>query len=76
MWTEKDNKLRREFQFKDFVQAFGFMSQVAILAEKMDHHPWWANVYNRVEIELTTHDAGNTITEKDRALAAAIDKIV
>ncbi len=76
MWTEKDNKLCREFQFKDFVQAFGFMSQVAILAEKMDHHPWWANVYNRVEIELTTHDAGNTITEKDRALAAAIDKIV
>ncbi len=75
MWTEKDNKLCQTFQFKDFTQAFGFMAQVAILAEKMDHHPWWANVYNKVEIELTTHDAGNTITEKDRKLAAAIEEV-
>ncbi|GAB4396787.1 MAG: hypothetical protein OHK0053_11710 [Microscillaceae bacterium] len=76
MWTEADNKLRRTFTFKDFSEAFGFMSRVALLAEKMDHHPWWANVYNRVEIELTTHDAGNTVTDKDRALAAAIDALL
>lgn len=76
MWTEADNKLRRTFTFKDFSEAFGFMSRVALLAEKMDHHPWWANVYNRVEIELTTHDAGNTVTDKDRTLAAAIDALL
>ncbi|NJL13267.1 MAG: 4a-hydroxytetrahydrobiopterin dehydratase [Microscillaceae bacterium] len=76
MWTEADNKLRRTFTFKDFSEAFGFMSRVALLAEKMDHHPWWANVYNRVEIELTTHDAGNTVTAKDHALAAAIDALL
>ncbi len=76
MWQEKDNKLTREFQFDDFVQAFGFMSKVAIVAEKMDHHPNWSNVYNKVIVELTTHDAGNTITEKDRALADAIDKLL
>lgn len=76
MWTEENNKLTQTFEFKDFVEAFGFMSQVAITAEKMNHHPNWSNVYNKVTIELTTHDAGNTITEKDRALAAAIDEIV
>ncbi len=76
MWQENDNKLTREFQFDDFVQAFGFMSKVAIVAEKMDHHPNWSNVYNKVVVELTTHDAGNTITEKDRALADAIDKLL
>jgi len=76
MWTEADNKLERIFEFKDFVEAFGFMSQVAIIAEKMDHHPNWSNVYNRVTIQLTTHDAGNTVTEKDRALAAAIDRLI
>ncbi|MEQ8714455.1 MAG: 4a-hydroxytetrahydrobiopterin dehydratase [Cyclobacteriaceae bacterium] len=76
MWQEKDNKLTREFQFDDFVQAFGFMSKVAIVAEKMDHHPNWSNVYNKVVVELTTHDAGNTITEKDRALADAIDELL
>ncbi len=76
MWQEEDNKLKRTFEFENFVEAFGFMSQVAILAEKMDHHPWWSNVYNKVEIELTTHDAGNTVTEKDRALAEAIDALV
>jgi 4a-hydroxytetrahydrobiopterin dehydratase len=75
MWQEKDNKLIREFQFDDFVQAFGFMSKVAIVAEKMEHHPNWSNVYNKVNIELTTHDTGNTITDKDRALAKAIDKL-
>lgn len=76
MWAEKDNKLVREFKFKDFVEAFGFMAKVAIEAEKMNHHPNWSNVYNTVIIELTTHDAGNTVTEKDRKLAAKIDKLV
>ena len=75
MWQEKDNKLVRQFEFSDFVAAFGFMSQVAIIAEKMDHHPNWSNVYNKVTIELTTHDAGNVVTDKDRDLAQAIDKL-
>lgn len=74
-WTEKDNKLRKEFTFSDFTAAFGFMTRVAIEAEKMNHHPWWANVYNKVEIELTTHDAGNTVTDKDRKLAKKIDEL-
>ncbi len=76
MWQETDNQLKRTFQFANFIEAFGFMAKVALIAEKMDHHPAWFNVYNRVEISLTTHDAGNTITEKDRALANAIDKLL
>lgn len=76
MWTEKDNKLKRSFQFESFVEAFGFMSQVALLAEKMDHHPNWSNVYNQVNIELSTHDQGNIVTDKDRKLAAAIDQLL
>lgn len=76
MWKEKDNKLTRVFKFDDFIQAFGFMARVAIVAEKMDHHPNWSNAYNTVTIELTTHDAGNTITDKDRKLAAAIDQVL
>lgn len=76
MWKEEDNKLKRTIKFNDFVEAFGFMSQVAIIAEKMEHHPNWSNVYNTVNIELTTHDAGNVVTEKDRALADAIDKLL
>ena len=76
MWNEQDNKLQREFKFKDFSEAFAFMSRVALLAEKMDHHPEWSNVYNRVTIVLRTHSAGNTVTEKDRTLAAAIDRLV
>lgn len=76
MWIEKNNTLTREFKFKDFVEAFGFMTQVAIIAEKMDHHPNWSNVYNTVTIHLTTHDEGNIITEKDKALAKAIDALV
>ncbi|MEL7145258.1 MAG: 4a-hydroxytetrahydrobiopterin dehydratase [Bacteroidota bacterium] len=75
MWEEQNNKLSRTFEFSDFIEAFGFMSQVAIIAEKMDHHPNWSNVYNKVTIELTTHDAGNVVTEKDRKLADAIDKL-
>lgn len=76
MWIEKNNKLTQVFTFKDFVEAFGFMTQVAIIAEKMDHHPNWSNVYNQVSIELSTHEAGNIITEKDKKLASAIDKIL
>ncbi|MDH4058458.1 MAG: 4a-hydroxytetrahydrobiopterin dehydratase [Cyclobacteriaceae bacterium] len=76
MWIEKNNKLTQVFTFKDFVEAFGFMTQVAIIAEKMDHHPNWSNVYNQVNIELSTHEAGNIITEKDKKLASAIDKIL
>ena len=75
MWNQEDNKLKKIFEFKDFVEAFGFMTKVAILAEKMDHHPNWSNVYNRVTIELTTHDAGNTVTDRDRKLADAIDAL-
>ncbi|MCF8449776.1 MAG: 4a-hydroxytetrahydrobiopterin dehydratase [Taibaiella sp.] len=75
MWQETDNKLYRKFEFKDFVAAFGFMSKVALLAEKQNHHPTWTNTYNNVEIWLTSHDAGNTVTDRDKKLAAAIDKL-
>ena len=75
MWKEENNKLTQSFKFKNFVEAFGFMSKVALIAEKMSHHPEWKNVYNKVEITLTTHDEGNTITEKDRKLAKAIDEL-
>lgn len=76
MWIEQDNKLKAEFQFNNFVDAFAFMTKVAILAEKADHHPYWSNVYNRVTIELSTHDAGDIVTEKDHKLAKAIDKLL
>ena len=76
MWEQKDNKLCRSFQFKDFTEAFGFMTRVAIIAEKMDHHPYWTNVYNQVTIELSTHDAGNIVTENDHNLAKAIDQLL
>ncbi len=75
MWIEQDNKLKRSFEFEDFREAFAFMSRVAEVAEQMNHHPWWSNVYNKVDIELSTHDAGNTVTEKDQQLAEAIDTI-
>ena len=75
MWQEKDNKLVKTFEFKDFTEAFGFMSKVAIEAEKMNHHPFWTNVWNKVSFELTTHDAGNTVTDLDRILAAKIDEL-
>jgi 4a-hydroxytetrahydrobiopterin dehydratase len=75
MWKQENNQLKRSFQFANFIEAFGFMSKVALIAEKMNHHPNWSNVYNTVDIALCTHDVGNTITEKDRKLAAAIDKI-
>lgn len=75
MWQEVNNQLRATFKFKDFVQAFAFMTEVAFYAEKMNHHPNWSNVWNTVELALSTHDAGNIVTDKDRQLAAAIDQI-
>ena len=75
MWSEKDGKLYKEFKFEDFKQAFDFMSKVADVAERMDHHPKWSNDYNRVDIWLTTHGAGDTVTDKDKALAKEIDRI-
>ena len=76
MWQEKNNQLYRKFQFKDFSEAFAFMTRVALEAEKMDHHPLWTNVYNTVEIWLSTHSAGDVLTSKDRQLAEKIDDLV
>ena len=73
--VEGRDALRREFRFADFSAAWGFMNRVALLAETMDHHPDWSNVWNRVHIELSTHDAGG-LTEKDVRLARAIDKLL
>jgi len=75
MWEEKDNKLQADFKFDDFAAAFAFMTEVAFHAEKQGHHPNWSNVYNTVEIQLTTHDSGNTVTEKDHKLAEKIASI-
>jgi 4a-hydroxytetrahydrobiopterin dehydratase len=74
-WTEKDNCLYRNFTFSNFSEAFAFMTRVAIEAEKMNHHPTWKNVFNKVEIWLNTHDAGDVVTERDHKLANAIDGI-
>ena len=73
-WSEVDGRdaIQKSFKFKDFNEAFGFMTRVALVAEKMDHHPEWFNVYNRVEVTLSTHDAGG-VTKKDIALAEAMD---
>jgi 4a-hydroxytetrahydrobiopterin dehydratase len=76
MWTEQNNALYQKFEFKDFSEAFAFMTRVALAAEKMDHHPNWKNVYNTVEIRLNTHDAGDTVTDKDRELSKKIDKLL
>lgn len=76
MWTESDHKLRKSFVFADFSEAFAFMTRVALLAEKMNHHPTWTNTWNQVDIQLTTHSAGNRVTELDRELAAAIDQLL
>ena len=75
MWTEENNRLKRIFKFDNFIEAFSFMTRVALVAEKMDHHPNWSNSYNTVIIELTSHDAGNTVTDRDRKLAGEIDRI-
>jgi 4a-hydroxytetrahydrobiopterin dehydratase len=76
MWEEKNNTLYREFEFSNFSEAFAFMTRVALEAEKMDHHPDWSNVYNKVEISLSTHSAGDIVTEKDRKLAKKIDGLL
>lgn len=73
-WTVKDGKLHREYKFQDFVRAFGFMAQAALLAERANHHPEWFNVYNRVVVDLATHEAGG-ITEKDFDLARQMEAI-
>ncbi|HRH38362.1 MAG TPA: 4a-hydroxytetrahydrobiopterin dehydratase [Flavobacteriales bacterium] len=75
-WTEQEGKLCRTFVFKDFGEAFAFMTRVALVAEKQNHHPEWTNVWNKVSIRLSTHDAGGSITDKDRKLAAAIDALL
>lgn len=76
MWSEVNHKLSKSFIFADFSEAFAFMTRVAMIAEKMNHHPTWTNTWNRVDIELTTHDAGNRVTHKDHQLAAAIDQLL
>jgi 4a-hydroxytetrahydrobiopterin dehydratase len=74
-WTERDGGIEKDFAFVDFSEAWGFMARVAMLAEKIDHHPNWSNVYNKVHIRLTTHDAGG-LTQKDYALAQAIETLL
>ena len=76
-WTHEPGRdaITRQFKFADFAQAFGFMASVAIIAEKMDHHPEWSNVYNRVDILLTTHDADG-LSERDAKLAEAIERLL
>ena len=76
MWTEINNKLYRKFEFNNFSEAFAFMTRVAMEAEKMNHHPLWTNVWNTVEIWLSTHDAGDVVTEKDKKLAEKINKLL
>ena len=76
MWTNNNNELQAEFKFKNFTQAFAFMTEVAFVAEAQQHHPNRSNVYNTVSFRLNTHDAGDVVTEKDHRLAAAIDEIV
>lgn len=75
-WKEENNELYQSFEFKNFSEAFAFMTRVALLAEQHQHHPRWHNVWNKVEIHLNTHDEGDIVTEKDRKLAAAIDKLL
>jgi 4a-hydroxytetrahydrobiopterin dehydratase len=76
MWEEKENKLVKHFKFKDFKAALKFINQVGDLSEAQNHHPEIFNVYNKVSLSLTTHDAGNTITEKDLTLANSIDQLI
>jgi len=76
MWQKIDNSLQKQFEFKDFNEAFGFMCRAAMVIEQHNHHPEWSNVYNKISIKLTTHDAGNTITQKDKDLAEALDALL
>ncbi len=75
-WQKTNNTLHKKFEFKNFSEAFAFMTRVAIEAEKLNHHPLWTNVYNKVEIWLNTHDMDDTVTELDYKLALAIDGLV
>lgn len=75
MWEEKNNSLHKTFEFKNFSEAFGWMARVALAAEKMDHHPEWTNIYNRVDVKLYSHDVGDIVTERDHKLAAIMDKL-
>ncbi len=75
-WEEQNDQLVKEFKFRNFSDAWAFMSKVALAAEKMDHHPEWTNVYNKVVIKLNTHSAGNIVTQKDKDLAAVIDALL
>ena len=72
-WKLENNKLKKTFTFKDFSEAFAFMTRVALAAEKMNHHPTWTNTWNTVNIELSTHDAGDVVTDRDHKLAKEID---
>lgn len=75
-WIEKDNALNKTFEFRDFSEAFAFMTRVAMIAEQQQHHPNWQNVWNKVSISLNTHDAGDIVTDKDHKLAKAIDALI
>jgi 4a-hydroxytetrahydrobiopterin dehydratase len=75
-WSENNASLDLDLLFKDFSTAWAFMTEVAMYAEKVNHHPTWTNTYNHVSIKLSTHDAGNTITDKDRKMAAWIGKLL
>ena len=76
LWKEENNELTKSFEFANFIEAFAFMTKVAILAEKLDHHPNWSNVYSKINIRLSTHEAGNVVTSKDYQLAKAIDELL
>jgi 4a-hydroxytetrahydrobiopterin dehydratase len=76
MWVEENNKLKKSLKFKDFSVTWAFMTEVAIVAEKMNHHPNWKNAYNKLDISLFTHDHDNKVTPKDLELSKAIDKIL
>lgn len=75
MWKEENNALTRTYEFKDFVAAIAFMVNAAMYINSLNHHPEWTNVYNKVMVKLQTHDAGNTVTDKDRDLAKVLDKV-
>ncbi len=76
MWKEENDRLTKTFEFKDFKEAFAFMTKVALLAEQSNHHPNWSNAYNKVSFFLSTHDAGNKVTGRDRTLAKKIDEMI
>ena len=74
-WKEKNNALNKTFSFRNFTEAIAWMVRAGYAIEKLNHHPEWTNVYNKVTVKLTTHDAGNTVTDKDRELAKILDEL-